>query len=264
MSEPPSPKDAGLQDTELVARVRDGGASALETIFLAFSGALRAFAFRYVGSRDEAAELVQESQEQLYKESWRRHIALAPRRPVPYCLAVMPPQPAPQSSPRATFEELFRAFHAPLCGFAYRYVRSREVAEELVQDVFLDAWERYEQGHAFDAPKAYLFAAVRNAAASYLRHQGVVERFEPETVELFSHSDPSPDAICRSAELSQALDRAVSRMPERCRLVFTLSREQGLTYAEIAQLLGISPKTVETQMGRAYKALRKSLAPYWP
>src|ERR1043166_1358769 len=73
MSEPPSPKDVGLQDAELVARVRDGDASALETIFLAFSGALRAFAFRYVGSRDEAAELVQDVFLTLWRnrESWR-------------------------------------------------------------------------------------------------------------------------------------------------------------------------------------------------
>lgn len=88
---------------------------------------------------------------------------------------------------------MFREYHSLLCGFAYRYVRSSDVAEELVPEVFLDLWERCEQGQRLDSPKAYLFAAVRNAAASYLRHQGVVERFEPETVELFSHSDPLPD-----------------------------------------------------------------------
>ena len=56
----------------------------------------------------------------------------------------------------------------------------------------------------------------------------------------------------------------MAKLPERRRLVFTLSREQGLTYQEIAKLLGISHKTVEMQMGRAYRALRKYLAPHWP
>ncbi len=169
-----------------------------------------------------------------------------------------------RSGDPAAFEALFREYHSPLCGFAYRYVRSSDVAEELVQEVFLDLWERCEEGQQLISPKAYLFTAVRNAAASYLRHQGVAERFEPETVELFMRPEPLPDAELRSRELSAALERAIARLPERCRLVFTLSREQGLTYAEIAKVLAISAKTVENQMGRAYKALRKALAPYWP
>lgn len=174
------------------------------------------------------------------------------------------PSQEPEDSSRALVEALFRLYHGPLAGFAYRYVRSPEAAEELVQEVFLDLWERYDQGQRLESPKAYLFTAVRNAAASYLRHQDVVQRFEPETIEIFSRSQASPDAEVHSAELAAALERAITRLPERCRLVFTLSREQGLTYAEVAEVLDISIKTVETQMGRAYKALRKALAAYWP
>jgi RNA polymerase sigma-70 factor (ECF subfamily) len=64
----------------------------------------------------------------------------------------------------------------------------------------------------------------------------------------------------RTAEFVAAVQRAVGRLPERCRLIFRLHREQGLTYPEIAEVLEISPKTVEVQMGRALKALRKALA----
>jgi RNA polymerase sigma-70 factor (ECF subfamily) len=174
------------------------------------------------------------------------------------------PQQSADDLPHAALEKLFREYHPMLVGFAFRYVRSPEVAEELVQEVFLDLWERLEQGHRFGAPKAYLFSAVRNAAASYLRHRDVVERFEPETVELFSRAGPTPDADLRSAEVSAALQRAIARLPERCRLVFTLHHEQGLAHGEIADVLRISRKTVEAQMGRAYKALRKSLASHWP
>lgn len=176
--------------------------------------------------------------------------------------------PRPDSAPdarRAAFEALFREHHAPLCGFAYRFVHSREIAEELVQEVFLYLWEHWDRWETGAPVKTYLFTAVRNAAISYLRHQRVVQRSEPEVVvELFSHSGPSPEADARSAELAAALARAVARLPERCRLVFTLSREQGLTYNQVAEVMGISPKTVEMQMGRAFKALRRYLAPYWP
>jgi RNA polymerase sigma-70 factor (ECF subfamily) len=79
-----------------------------------------------------------------------------------------------------------------------------------------------------------------------------------------ARSVATPDRELRTTELAAALQSALARLPERRRLVFTLSREQGLTYNEIAKLLGISPKTVEMQMGRAYRTLRKYLAPYWP
>jgi RNA polymerase sigma-70 factor (ECF subfamily) len=175
------------------------------------------------------------------------------------------PRPDPASDARrAAFEALFREYHARLCGFAYRFVHSRDVAEELVQEVFLYLWEHWERWDAGAPARTYLFTAVRNAAVSYLRHQRVVQRSEPDLVDLFSRSRPTADADLRGAELGAALGRAIARLPERCRLVFTLSREQGLTYNEVADVLGISVKTVEMQMGRAYKALRRYLAPYWP
>lgn len=162
------------------------------------------------------------------------------------------------------FEALFRAYHAPLCAFAFRYLRARDLAEEIVQEVFLFVWERRETWDVRTSVKNYLFTAIRNAALSYLRHERVVRRREAETVELFGGPSASADAEVGAAETLAAVQRAVGRLPERCRLVFTLQREQGLTYSEVAEVLGISPKTVEVQMGRALKSLRKALAGYWP
>jgi RNA polymerase sigma-70 factor (ECF subfamily) len=162
------------------------------------------------------------------------------------------------------FEALFHAYHAPLCAFVYRYVGARDLAEEIVQEVFLFVWERRETWDVRTSVKNYLFTAVRNAAVSYLRHEHVVRRREAETVDLFARPSPSTDSEARTAELAGAVQRAISRLPDRCRLVFTLHREQGLTYSEIAEVLEISPKTVEVQMGRALKSLRKALAGFWP
>lgn len=172
---------------------------------------------------------------------------------------------SPRPDERASIEALFRTYHGPLCTFAYRYVRSSDVAEELVQEVFLSLWDRLQAGESGPTlTRAYLYAAVRNAALGYLRHQGVVRRTEPEVVALFSRPRAGADSEVQRAELLQALRRAIAQLPERCRMVFTLGCEEGMTYAEIARVMEISPKTVEVQMSRAYRALRKAMGGYWP
>ena len=160
----------------------------------------------------------------------------------------------------AAFEALFHAYHAPLCTSAHRYLGARDLAEEIVQEVFLFVWERRETWHVRTSVRSYLFTAVRNAAMSYLRHERVVRQREPEVRELHHARPTSPEADALDAEIAVAVQQAVSRLPARCRLVFTLNREQGLTYAEIAKVLGISPRTVEVQIGRALKSLRRCLA----
>jgi RNA polymerase sigma-70 factor, ECF subfamily len=164
----------------------------------------------------------------------------------------------------AAFEALFRTYHAALCAFAYRYLGERDLAEEMVQEVFLFVWERRETWQVRTSAKSYLFTAVRNAAVSYLRHERVVRRRETEALQLLEVPCESADFEVTAAETTAAIQRAIARLPERCRLVFTLHREQGLTYAEVADVLDISPKTVEVQMGRALKSLRKALAGFRP
>ncbi len=165
---------------------------------------------------------------------------------------------------RALIHDLFQLHYAGLCRFAYRCVRSRAVAEELVQDVFLKVWKQEQAGQSGRVTKGYLYQAVRNHALDHLRHKRVEEawatrvRLEPEAAE---HKD-SPDVVLQSEDLAQAVREAVERLPERCRLVFLLRREQHLSYDEIAETLGISIKTVENQMGRALRHLKARLGPY--
>lgn len=160
----------------------------------------------------------------------------------------------------AAFETLFHAYHASLCALAYRYLGARDLAEEIVQEVFLVIWERRRTWEVRSSVKSYLCTAVRNAALSYLRHERVARRKEADIREWQAPSPPRPDLQALEQETVAAVQDAVGRLPERCRLVFTLHREQGLTYAEVAQVLGISPRTVEVQIGRALKSLRKGLA----
>jgi RNA polymerase sigma-70 factor (ECF subfamily) len=162
------------------------------------------------------------------------------------------------------FEALFHEYHAPLCAFAYRYLGARDLAEEVVQEVFLLVWERRATWEIRTSIRSYLFTAVRNAALSYLRHERVVRNRETEVRDLFHAPARSEEAETVEPETIAAVRQAVGRLPERCRQVFLLHREQGLTYAEVADVLGISPRTVEVQIGRALKSLRKALAGHQP
>jgi RNA polymerase sigma-70 factor (ECF subfamily) len=161
----------------------------------------------------------------------------------------------------AAFDAIFRGRYAVLVGVAERMLRDRAVAEELAQEVLLALWRRRDSVAPDEALGPYLVRAVRNRALNHLRHLHIERR---DAV----HAAGPTEAEARGAgpvvaeELARALERAVGELPPRCREVFTLSRAGGLSYAEIAERLGISVKTVEAQMGRALRALRVELAPW--
>jgi len=153
----------------------------------------------------------------------------------------------------AAFESLFRAFAPGLCAFVARYVDSRAVAEEIVQDLFLTIWRRRADLVVEQSVATYLFTAARNRAVNHLRRERVARRWEGSIVGRIESPGRSGEA-----ELLEMLDLqdGIDRLPARCRLIFTLSRQQGMTYAQIAESLDLSVKTVEVQMGRALRALR--------
>ncbi|MBV6520183.1 MAG: hypothetical protein MNPFHGCM_00288 [Gemmatimonadaceae bacterium] len=160
-------------------------------------------------------------------------------------------------------EDVFRANYAGMAAFVLRYVNAPDVAEELVQDIFLKLWSRREQLSDIESLKTYLYRAVRNQALNWLRRRKLERRWEEEHGE-----DAEPVSLAAAddgateEEVAAAVRVAIERLPPRCREIFLLSRDGGLTYNDIARVLEISVKTVETQMGRALKSLRGSLATY--
>ena len=158
---------------------------------------------------------------------------------------------------RAAFEQIFREHFDGLAGFAYRLTRSRAIAEELIQDLFLEIWMRHERLIITETLRTYLFRAARNRAFNHLRRQKLERLWRLEQREI-PEAESGEDEHSAD-ELTAAIRAAIATLPNRCREIFLLSREQHMTYAEIAKVLGISVKTVETQMGRALKALRSRL-----
>jgi len=160
---------------------------------------------------------------------------------------------------RETLEGLFRAHFGELVAFASRHVGPSSAAEDLVQDVFFAIWKNRAAMRDSPALRAYLYRATYNRCLNALRHQRIERDLAPPPIEESLETPADERLIAEETDL--AIRRAVGSLPERCQLIFRLSRENGLTYSEIALVAGVSIKTVETQMGRALRSLREQLAP---
>jgi RNA polymerase sigma-70 factor (ECF subfamily) len=164
---------------------------------------------------------------------------------------------------QGAFELVFRQHYAGLVAFANRLLGSYEVAEDSVQEVLLNLWRQRATLRIEESLRSYLYRAVRNRSLNQIRN----ERVRREAVPYLVHDAPtakSGDLTATEGEIDAAIRDAIAALPPRCREVFELSRLQGLRYTEIAATLGISVKTVETQMGRALKSLRERLAAFRP
>jgi len=164
---------------------------------------------------------------------------------------------------KKVFENLFHQYYTALCRFSLRHVGSQEVAEEMVQEVFLYIWDKRATLNITTSLKAYLYTAVRNQS---------INRVKSEQSKMMVHSAYSSDRLENQLSAENELDlpvlqkivaQGIESLPNRCRAIFNLSRNAGMTYAEIAQELNISVKTVEAQMGIALKKLKVHLSNHW-
>jgi len=162
------------------------------------------------------------------------------------------------------FHQLFVRYAGSLCEVAVSYVHVRDVAQELVQDVFCRVWEQRNRLAIPDNVRAYLYATIRHRALDYLRHQRVVQQvtdapFEPGEYPGLGEQAPSVDDRIVDQERHELLLRAIAELPERQRRVFELRWYHHLSYAEIAAVLEISVKGVESLRARAIESLQKKL-----
>src|SRR5699024_7338739 len=164
-----------------------------------------------------------------------------------------------------TYELIFRRYYASLCSFATRFVNQPEVAEEIVQNIFLNLWEHRTTINIDRSLKSYLFRTVYNRCNNHLAHLKVKNNYlrfaETQNREnQFSASQTSNNF--RDTELDEIIKTEIEALPESCKKIFKMSRFEGLKYKEIATYLNISQKTVETQISRALAKLREELKEY--
>ncbi|MFB0495415.1 RNA polymerase sigma-70 factor (ECF subfamily) [Mucilaginibacter sp. SG538B] len=161
------------------------------------------------------------------------------------------------------FELFFHVLNNSLIKFCVLYVHQREIAEEIVSDVFVKCWLNRKNLTEIQNPETYLFVAVKNQSLNHIKKYStihVVQIEETNTVEFVNTYNPQKEI--ENKELIFRMDQAIAGLPQQCRIVFRLIKEDGMKYKEVAEILNISPRTVQTQLFRAIKKLSVVLTQY--
>lgn len=162
----------------------------------------------------------------------------------------------------ASFKQLMKAYSASLQYFACSIVCNQEEAEEIVADVFIKVWQQRQQLPSPENIKFYLFKAVKNTALNYLKSNGRrITHHAAWEVQVHRHDSKSPEDIMISKEQVVLIRAAIQSLPPRCRQIFVLVKEDGLTYEQVAVLLDLSKATVNVQMTIALKKIWTALDP---
>jgi len=158
------------------------------------------------------------------------------------------------------FEDLYRHYFARLYRFCFSIVHVKEPAEEIIHDVFMNLWKKRDSLPEIDNLDVYLYVAVKNYSLNYLRdnhflHTVDIEQHCSNYIQF--HADP--EALLVSTETVKAVLAVIDQLPPRCKLIFKLIKEDGLKQKDVAELLGLSIKTVEAQLGIALKKIAAAL-----
>lgn len=168
------------------------------------------------------------------------------------------------SSDRTLYNYFFDKYYHKLIWFALLFVKNHNAAEEVVSDVLLSILKKREKLANSDNIEGYIFISVKNQSLKYLRkskRQVYFENFEYEA-DLIMMPAVSPEYELIENEFSIVIKKTLDSLPPKRRLVFRLIKEEGLKYHDVANILEISVKTVETHMGLALKSLHRTIANY--
>ncbi|SHE57812.1 RNA polymerase sigma-70 factor, ECF subfamily [Fodinibius roseus] len=160
---------------------------------------------------------------------------------------------------RWAFKAIFLEHYEPLCNFCWRYTRSRAVSEDLVQEVFADLWDLKETLDPDKSLKVYLYQAVKNKGYDYVAHQKVVRKYQADQRHDQKEEVHQKMITQEDKAFIKAARQAIDALPPRAQQTYVLHRQDGLTYREIAEVMDVTVKTVESQMSRALDMLRSRL-----
>jgi RNA polymerase sigma-70 factor, ECF subfamily len=167
------------------------------------------------------------------------------------------------------FKSLYDTYYRRMVVYASSYVDSKEIAEDIVQDVFLKLWEKRTDAFIVATIDSYLFRAVHNGCIQYFRHIKVSERYENQhklklkEIDILYHSWTQTEKTpVDFSEIKRISDKTFQTLPEKTREIFSLSRQDQLTNREISQKILVDIKTVEYHIGKALKVFRENLKDY--
>jgi RNA polymerase sigma-70 factor (family 1) len=165
------------------------------------------------------------------------------------------------SGDQTAFKQVYASFYVRLYRFALAIVKTKEAAEEIVEDVFIRIWQQRAGLSAVRNLRVYLYAATKNTALNYLSKMArasITEPFDHITIQL-ERTAVNPEQILITAEMAKQMHEAVDALPPRCKMIFKLIREDGLRYKEVAEILNISVNTIDVQMAIAVKRIATAL-----
>lgn len=168
-----------------------------------------------------------------------------------------------KSEYKESFEELFSLYAKGLLYYAQEIMQNKEEAEDIVQDVFVRAWEMMNR-LTLETAKSYLIASTKNACLNRLKHLSVRSKYQNEILKTGVVPDSLEPEVYIGEDLKKYIDESIEKLPPRQRQAFIMYKLEGMTYAEIATELQISPRTVEKHVELAIKALKKDLLSHFP
>jgi RNA polymerase sigma-70 factor, ECF subfamily len=169
-----------------------------------------------------------------------------------------------RSGSKTAFEDVFKMHYSHLCSYANKFVLDIDAAEEIIQELFFQIWQKKEDLDITTSLKSYLFRAAHNSSLNYIKHKNIQLKYKEQTIaeqQDFSYVQSGSSEI---NELQNKIRQAIDKLPQERRKVFVMNRYDELSYKEVAEKLNISVKTVENQIGKALKFLREELKDYMP
>ena len=160
---------------------------------------------------------------------------------------------------------LFKTHYDELCRYAYSILKNQDVAEDVVQQLFIKLWEKRSTIGEIENIRPYLFRSTFNMSLNEQKRMQRIPKSDEDFIQKSSlPSNENTSSLLESNELQARIAAAMMVLPEKCREVFYLSRNEQLSYKEIAKQMKISPKTVENQVGKALRIMREELKDYLP
>jgi RNA polymerase sigma-70 factor (ECF subfamily) len=160
------------------------------------------------------------------------------------------------------FRKIFEEYYSPLTVFAQKFVPDLDLAREIVQDMFVNLYEKSDSLNIQTSLKSYLYQSVRNSCLNIIKKEKVHLSVHAGLRSTSGTGEADWTDKMIEAELQNLVFRTISELPGKCRQIYLLSRQEGISNREIAQKLNISIRTVETQVSKALKILRSRLGPY--
>lgn len=167
---------------------------------------------------------------------------------------------------RTAFSMFYQIYYEDVFRLSYYFLKEKEACGEVVSDVFFSVWQSRKKLKEIANMEAYLYTVTRNEALRYLNKRKNYDTvsFEEIPIQLAGQDDASPEETLENKEIEELLTRVINELPEKCRLIFLMVRQEGLKPKEIAEILSINESTVRVQMKIAIDKIITRIRPYFP